>query len=132
VIPQTRNSVNASALDAQWRVSENPELRALLSLSGQISYLNAPELREILFRMIGSDGLSHLIVGLGALERIDTSGVAVLVEGLAAARASGQQMLLCEPSDRVRATFELAGLREALHCCCKGPREVEARLTADS
>jgi anti-anti-sigma factor len=81
--------------------------------------------------MIRRDAPRHLVVELGALESIDTAGVAVLVEGLVASQASGQTLLFCEPSDRVRAMFELAGLHEALKSCCKGAQEVETRLAVE-
>ncbi|MDQ3797488.1 MAG: STAS domain-containing protein [Pseudomonadota bacterium] len=123
------NSVHSPAFKAQWRFPKAPKPHASLALSGRISYVEAPELREILFSMIRQDAPPHLVVELGALEQIDTAGIAVLVEGLATAQASDKKLLLCGPSDRVRATFEMAGLKEALHSCCKGPREVGARLT---
>jgi anti-anti-sigma factor len=124
------NQVHSPAFEARWWFPNTPKPHASLALSGRISYVEAPELREILFSMIREDAPSHLIVELGAVERIDTAGAAVLVEGLAAAQATGKKLLLCEPGDWVRGTFELAGLKEALHSCCKGPREVGARLMA--
>jgi anti-anti-sigma factor len=131
MIRRGRKSNRSPKFEARWRFPEAPKLHASLALSGQITYAEAPELRKILFRMIRKDAPNQLVIELGALERIDTAGIAVLVEGLAETRASGQSMLFCEPSDRVRATFELAGLREALKSCCKSPREVSARLTGN-
>jgi anti-anti-sigma factor len=97
-----------------------------------VRYADAAQLRAILFEMLRRDAPHHVVIELGALERIDTAGVAVLVEGLIAARATGQEMLLCEPSDTVRATFELAGLQEALRSCCQCPKDVESRIEDDA
>ncbi|MGH8502412.1 MAG: STAS domain-containing protein [Gammaproteobacteria bacterium] len=123
---------DSPGFEARWRFPQAPKPHASLVLSGAVSYVEAPSLRDTLFRMIRKDAPAQLVIELGALERIDTAGIAVLVEGLIAARASGQMMLFCEPSARVRATFELAGLPEALHSCCECPQEIAARLEADS
>lgn len=119
---------DARQFEARWRFPETPKPHASLALTGRVSYADATELRAILFEMIHGDAPHHIVVELGALERIDTAGVAVLVEGLIAAHATDQKMLLCEPSDMVRATFELAGLQEALRSCCACPEDVETRI----
>lgn len=128
----TREQTDSVKFEASWRFPQAPRPHASLALSGVITYVEAPSLRDTLFRMIRKGAAAQLVIELGALERIDTAGVAVLVEGLIVARANGQMMLFCEPSDRVRATFELAGLQEALQSCCKSPREIAARLTVES
>jgi len=125
----TRRSATAPpAFKAYWRHVDTPKAHVSLALSGRISYVEAPRLREILFEMIYEDGPSDLVVELGALETIDTAAVAVLVEGLVSARSLGQQLLLCEPGDSVRSIFQLAGLLEALNACCRNPGEIEHAL----
>jgi anti-anti-sigma factor len=123
-----RKSARAPQFLAHWRFPESPKRHASLALTGRVGYEDATALRAILFEMIRGDAPHHIVVELGALERIDTAGVAVLVEGLIAARATGQEMLLCEPSSTVRATFELAGLQEALRSCCQCPKDVQTRI----
>lgn len=120
--------MHAVQFEARWRFPEKPKPHASLVLTGRVGYADATHLRTTLFQMLRSDAPHHIVIELGALERIDTTAVAVLVEGLIAARATGQEMLLCEPSDTVRATFELAGLQEALRSCCKCPKDVETRI----
>lgn len=127
-----RKQTDPATFEASWRFPQAPKPHASLALTGAISYAEAPSLRATLFRMIRKGAAAQLVIELGALERIDTAGIAVLVEGLIAARANGQLILFCEPSDGVRATFELAGLQEALHSCCKCPRAIAARLMVDS
>lgn len=126
-----RHTSQESALTARWRRVSEPSPHRSLALSGRISYVEATQLREVLFRMIGKDAPRDLVVELGAVDKIDTAGVAVLVESLAAARSLDQRLLLCEPADTVRAIFQLAGLTEALQACCGCPADVGARLTAD-
>lgn len=126
----THHKPEQSALNARWRRVDTPSPHMSLALSGWITYVEAPALHRILFQMIDKDAPRDLVVELGALEKIDTAGVAVLVEALAAARSADQRLLLCEPADTVRAIFQLAGLAEALQACCRCPAEVGARLTA--
>ncbi len=126
-----REQTDSPRFEARWRFPQAPTPHASLALSGAITYVEAPSLRSTLFRMLEADAPAQIVIELGALERIDTAGIAVLVEALIATRANDRIMLFCEPSDSVRATFELAGLQEALQSCCDCPRAIATRLTGE-
>lgn len=100
----------------------------VLSLRGRVDYHDAPELRDIVLRAIGRSNASVLIVDLAGMHGMDTAGMAVLVEGLMESRMKGRQMFLCAPSRSVLDIFHLAGLHEALDCCCASPGEVRDRM----
>ena len=104
-----------------------PDVRKLHVL-GQVTYHEAPELREAILSEVSNTHLSALVVELGAVKKMDTAGVAVLVEGLLASRQRGLRMLLCQPSESVLQIFRLAGLHDALEATCARPEEVEQRL----
>ena len=98
-----------------------PEVMAetsVLHLRGAATFSEAPELRQRLFSAIDQKPTGRLVVELAEVERMDTSAMAVLVEGLIATRgSSGPNIFVCTPSSSVRDIFQLAGLEEALSRC---------------
>jgi len=79
-------------------VREQHNLTIRIGLSGRITIDDSPELRALLLRNLSSD-CQILIVDFCEVVYIDTSGVAVLLELLKAAR-------------QLRKTFQLSGVRE--------------------
>ncbi len=99
-----------------------------LQLQGRIDYREAAAFRKAFLRELRRSTASTLVVELGALDRLDTSGLAVLVEAMTIARRRDQQMFLCAPSESVLKIFRLSGFQEALQACCSGPDEVARRM----
>lgn len=98
-------------------VGEARPATAILRLGGRATFEQAPRLREALFEAVAAAPGKNLVVELGDVERIDTTCLAVLVEGLMATRESDTTIFLLNPSRSVREVFRLAGLEEALTCC---------------
>ena len=86
---------------------------AMLRLSGDIDLATADDVV-----MRGANLLTHsqsgvpLIVDLGEVTFLDSSGLSALVRLRRAAEAQGCQVLLQDVPDRVAALLELAGLAE--------------------
>jgi anti-anti-sigma factor len=99
-----------------------------IALRGRISYREAPELRQTVLDTLARKDVASVIVDLAQVDRMDTSGVAVLVEALMGGRKRNVTMMLCAPSPSVIEIFHLAGLDEALRCCCATPAEAHRRL----
>ena len=99
-----------------------------IALRGRISYREAPELRQTVLDTLARKDVASVIVDLAQVDRMDTSGVAVLVEALMDSRKRNVTMMLCTPSPSVIEIFHLAGLDEALRCCCTTPAEAHRRL----
>jgi anti-sigma B factor antagonist len=59
-------------------------------------------------------GRSHLIVDLGAVSFIDSSGLGALISGLKAARAAGGYLRIARPNDQARLILELTTLHRVL------------------
>jgi len=97
-------------------------------VTGRVTYQDAPELRKSLLGEISATSTSALVVELGGIEQMDTSGAAVLVEALMLGRKRGLRLLLCSPSESVLRMFRLAGLEEVLGQCCSDPAETKRRL----
>ena len=80
-------------------VSGRNEEKCCVKLAGRITMDSSPELRLFLLRKIGSIACPVLTVDLGEVTYMDTSGLAVLVGLLKAARQASKR-------------FQLSGLRE--------------------
>lgn len=101
----------------------------MLLVRGRMTYPEAPELREGIFGQLSNPKLSALIVDLGQVQKIDTAGVAVLLEGLLASRDRSLRMILCDPSESVREIFRLAGFHDLL-AACSSHEELQRELMA--
>ncbi len=82
---------------------------AILSPVGEIDLGRAPSFREHLFSAQQSRP-QRLIIDLGQVPYMDSSGVATLVEAMQTARRNGSKLVLCNLQDRVRSIFEIARL----------------------
>ena len=99
-------------------------------LSGRVTFEEAPEVRKELLGAVGNHTGSKLVLELGGVDEIDTSGAAVLAETLKAGMNRGLRVLLCSPSDSVMQIFRLAGFEDVLNHCCADPQETWRRLQA--
>jgi len=97
-------------------------------LRGKIGYRESPLLRDAILGTLARKDVSSVMVDLAQVGRMDTSGVAVLVEALMDSRTRNVTMMLCSPSPSVIEIFRLAGLNEALDCCCATSDEAHRRL----
>jgi anti-sigma B factor antagonist len=80
-------------------VSERNEEKYCVKLAGRMTIDSSPDLRLFLLRKLGSVACPVFTVDLGEVTYMDTSGLAVLVGLLKAARQSSKR-------------FQLSGLRE--------------------
>lgn len=83
----------------------------VIEVSGTIDLYSAPDFRSSLLDAVpkASDGV---VVDLREVEYMDSSGVAVLVEGLRSARSNDTSLVLRAPSRPVMKVLELAKLDE--------------------
>ena len=108
---------------------DTDERPGILSLTGRISYREAPHFRAALFEVVSRGG-QHLLVDLAEVEAMDTAALAVLVEGMVATEDKKQEIFLCTPSDSGRRIFHLAGLESVL-ARCWGCLDSASRAIAD-
>jgi anti-sigma B factor antagonist len=88
---------------------ETTEGATILRPVGDIDLSRAPSLRTHLADALRSSP-PRLIIDLGQVPYIDSSGVATFVEALQVAQKSGSQLVLCALQERVQAVFEIARL----------------------
>lgn len=81
----------------------------IVTLPKQLGMASAADARTALKAII-TKGAGRLVIDLGETEVIDSSGLAVLVSGLQAARKQGGDIYLANVGVTVRALFELTRL----------------------
>ena len=81
----------------------------ILDVTGNIDMSNSPEMRKALLREL-RDKVTRVALNLTAVDYIDSSGVASLVEGLKASRESGSRFVLFGLSDSAREVLKISRL----------------------
>jgi anti-sigma B factor antagonist len=89
--------------------SESRDGATIIVPEGDIDLARSPVLRNSI-RQAQNAKPQRLIVDLGLVDYMDSSGVATLVEALQVARRSNTKVILCGMKDRVRSIFEIARL----------------------
>jgi anti-sigma B factor antagonist len=83
----------------------------VLEVSGEVDVYTAPALRDRISDLLDA-GQHQLIVDLGGVEFLDSTGLGVLVAGLNRTREVGGSLLLVCPQERVLKLFRITGLDE--------------------
>lgn len=81
----------------------------ILRPTGEIDLSCAAMLRQRLAK-IQEGKPRRLVIDLGAVPYMDSSGVATLVEAMQIARRNGSKLVLCALQGKVRSIFEIARL----------------------
>lgn len=83
----------------------------VLRLSGELDLRNVPEVRRAIRGLI-DEGLVNIIINLSNLEFIDSSGLGVLVGGLARVREKQGTIKLACNNRRILRVFEMTRLTQ--------------------
>lgn len=92
----------------QLAVSANADGTGLVTVGGEVDMDSSPRLLEAI--QTGLRQNRSQVVDLAGVSYIDSSGIAVLVQGLRAARKRNLELRLREPSKQVTAVLRLAQL----------------------
>lgn len=92
-------------------LAEKRQDATVLTPRGDIDMSVSPHFREAL-RQAQEARPKRLVVDMGAVGYMDSSGLATLVEAMKLTRNGGTRLVLCALSDRVRAIFEIARLEK--------------------
>ena len=82
----------------------------LVFLSGRIDMDSSPALRDRLLNLLQGPRPSSVTIDLSAVTRIDSSGIATLIEALKIARGNHSRLTLRGLTDPLLRFFELTGL----------------------
>jgi len=80
-----------------------------VEVSGEVDLYSSPDLRKVLLDLTGSK-TATILVDLGKVRYMDSSGVATLVEALQQVGAYGGNLKLANLRDAVKDVFELSRL----------------------
>ncbi len=84
----------------------------LVIVTGEVTLYTSPDLRQVLVRAL-DDGSDLLVVDLEAVNFMDTSGVATLIEACQGVLDNGGHLRLLRPSRTVRMLLDLLNLTAA-------------------
>lgn len=82
---------------------------AVLRVNGEVDVYTAPEVRERAVQLLADDFV-HLIVDLGDVVFLDSTGIGALVGVLRRVRTQDGSLMLVTSSDRLLNIFEVTGL----------------------
>ncbi len=122
--------MTAPAFRAEVAPIEGMPQASTMALAGRVTLDEASAARSEILGWLASTDATRIVMELSNVEKMDTSGAAVLVEAIRVARDRGQRILLCCPSESVLQIFRLAGFEEVLRCCCADSEETHRRLTS--
>jgi anti-anti-sigma factor len=122
--------MTAPAFRAEVAPIEGLPFASTMALTGRVTLDEASAARSEILAWLESTDATRIVMELSSVEKMDTSGAAVLAEAIRVGRDRGQRILLCSPSESVLQIFRLAGFEEALRCCCADPEETHRRLTS--
>jgi anti-sigma B factor antagonist len=88
--------------------------RPVLNVSGEIDIQTSPVLEEQLRGAIDR-GNTSLVVDLGEVSFLDSTGLSVLVGALQRCRAAGGDLRLLAPQPNVRRVLDITGLADTFH-----------------
>ncbi|HEY7829915.1 MAG TPA: STAS domain-containing protein [Solirubrobacteraceae bacterium] len=86
---------------------------ASLSLEGELDIATAPSL-EMRLDELEAHGSTHLMVDLGGLAFIDSTGLRVLLQANARAQQRGHELTLRPARENVQQVFEITGAQDVL------------------
>jgi anti-sigma B factor antagonist len=86
---------------------------AVARLTGRLDFASAAEARGRFVEAI-EGGHRHLIVGLGAVEFVDSAGLGSLIGGMRTARQAGGDLQIAEPTEQVKMLMSLTSLDQVL------------------
>ncbi len=82
---------------------------AVVSIEGDVDMYTSPELRSALSELTG-ERVPRIVLDLGAVPFMDSSGIATLVQTLKEARPYGGEVRLAAPGKNVLRILELSNL----------------------
>ena len=115
-MPLPWQKTTKASLDGDIRaVWESRGAECAVTLSGRITIDSSPDLREFLLERVNSPDSRSLTVDFDEVAYVDTSGLAVLIEILKAARGQGKTVRLSGLRERPRYLLEATRLLHLFH-----------------
>lgn len=98
---------------------------ALVRVAGEIDVYTASQLRETVVDLI-SNGVSHVIADLRAVDFLDSTGLGAIVGGHKRLRTIDGSLILAASPDRILRLFRITGLDQAFTLSPSVPAAIAA------
>ncbi len=100
-----------SLVDVPFQVVVSRDLgTVVVTVRGELDTYTAPRLRDDFKDLIDDQGNLTVVVDLGEMTFVDSSGLAVLVEALKRMRCHGGNLTLANPNRNTAKVLEISGL----------------------
>jgi anti-sigma B factor antagonist len=86
----------------------------IVRVSGEVDVQTSPALDEQL-RSVADQGHPSVLVDLGEVTFLDSTGLSALIAGLRRCQAAGGELHVLSPRPNVRKVLEITGLTDAFH-----------------
>jgi anti-sigma B factor antagonist len=83
----------------------------VILVAGELDFHSAPELRQAILTAL-NEGASRLVLDLGEMEFIDSSGLSVIIAAFKRCRERGGELILRSVTERTRRVLEVSGLNK--------------------
>jgi anti-sigma B factor antagonist len=83
----------------------------VLTLRGEIDVYTAPRLRQAIIDLV-EGGARHIVVDMGAVDFLDSTGLGVLVGGLKRVKVQDGELSIVTSQDKIRKIFDITGLNK--------------------
>ena len=92
---------------------QRQDAAAIVRLNGRLDLLSAADVKGRLGQVV-ADGARRVVVDLGEVPFVDSSGLGALIGGLKAARQAGGDLRLARPAQQAQTILELTTLNRVL------------------
>ena len=86
----------------------------IISLSGEIDQYAAAELKECIDIEIQSTSRKNIIIDLGMVDMMDSSGIGLIVGRYKLTISTGKKFAICNASSSVKRMIELSGITKVI------------------
>ena len=90
---------------------ENKDEMSIVRVNGEITFSTSGDLRKKLLELVDK-GSKKIILNIGGVDYIDSSGMATMVEILQKIKSEGGYLVLCKVKDKVKDILEMVKLRD--------------------
>lgn len=104
------NSPRSALLD----LAVDPGPTTTIALAGDLDPATAPQLEAAIDEAATDDAVERVVLDLGGLAFLDSSGLRVFVTAREALRSRGAELALRNPTDNVRRLLDITGLGEII------------------
>jgi anti-sigma B factor antagonist len=103
---------------------------AVLSLAGEVDVANAAQVRDAALKLV-EGGPKHLVVDLGGVEYMDSTGLGMLVGLRKRLNEQGGDVVIAAAQPRVAKLFVMTGLAQVFQIYEDVPAALKARRSGD-